>query len=170
MKNSHTNSPTDSSTATTSTINLANYHTAHAIVGTDANAIAPFILVLNKGDKLIEAIMSCANKLQLKSAAIWGIGAIAEPKLAYYNLDTKQYSYKTFAGDFEIISLIGNITKLDDKYIVHAHIAVSDGNFQLVAGHLSEATVSVTAEITILPFSGAINRKLNSEFALNLIS
>jgi hypothetical protein len=133
------------------------------------NAQKPFMLVLDKGQRLIESILACANSAKLHSASFSGLGAIENPTLSYYEDSTKQYKTQTFEGSYELISLTGNITELDGKLIAHAHVALGDERYQLIAGHLNEAMVSITAEITIIPFDAPITRKLNPVFNLNLI-
>jgi len=130
----------------------------------------PFMLILNKGENIGNAIIAMATKAELKSAAFFGIGALQDLKLSFFNIATKQYQHQIFTGVYELISFNGNLTKMQGKYIAHMHAAISDCNYNLYAGHLSDATVGVTAEITIIPFDLSIERKIDSEFNLNLIN
>lgn len=129
----------------------------------------PFLLVIEKGKEVSAAIIACAEKHKIGSATLSGIGALENPELGYYNLETKQYQIKKFTGTYELISLIGNITKLNNNFAAHIHVALSNEKYQIIAGHLIKATVAVTAEISIIPFHYEIQRCFNPDFNVNLI-
>ena len=134
-----------------------------------SSSIKPQLFAIARGEKIIASLLTYAQQNQLMSASISGLGALKDPILGYYNLPEKKYQYKMFEGLYELISLNGNITKFNNKYIIHAHVALSNKQFHLIGGHLQEATVSVTAEITIIPFDSTYQRKFNSNINLNLI-
>lgn len=129
-----------------------------------------YMLVLNKGENLINSIIDHAKKLNIKSAYFSGIGALENPTLGFFDVKTKKYKQQNFSGFFELVSLIGNITTCEGQYIVHAHAALSDAEYKVIGGHLFEATIGLAAEITIFTFDKIIQRKLNPDFGLNLIS
>ena len=41
---------------------------------------------------------------------------------------------------------------------MHMHTALGDDNYKVIGGHLKDATVAVTAEITITPLSTKLMR------------
>src|SRR6185312_16368723 len=86
----------------------------------------PFMLVLKTGEELPEAIVRCATDANLKGASISGLGAIENPTLAYYLLDSHKYKTKTFSGLYEVTSLNGNIQQLENKPFVHMHVTLGD--------------------------------------------
>jgi uncharacterized protein len=129
----------------------------------------PFMLIVEKGKRLIEAIIQCADSSQINSASLYGIGALMNPELGFFDINSQAYQYKKFDGFFELVSLSGNITKLDGKNVAHIHVVLSDRNYQVIAGHLKDAEVGVTAEISITPFAGTVVRRNNPEFNVNLI-
>lgn len=129
----------------------------------------PFILVLHKGENVIESLLDCANTMSIKSAALMGLGAFADPTIAYYRLSTQKYEDKTFPGIFELISFNGNLTQLDGKLLAHVHVALGDEHHQVIGGHLKNAIVGVTVEITVVPFKNAIHRKMDNSVGLCLI-
>jgi predicted DNA-binding protein with PD1-like motif len=75
------------------------------------------------------------------------------------------------SGALEIVSLIGNISRLEgkDDIVVHSHIAVSAEDMLCYGGHLKEATVSVTCEISLTDYQTKITRGFNKDIGLNLI-
>ncbi len=133
------------------------------------NAEKPFMLVLEKGEKLVESLVACAEKTQIKSASFFGIGALKNTELGFFDINQKAYLYKTFPKMYELISLTGNIIKHDEQYIVHAHVAIGDSDYKVTAGHLKEAEVALTAEISIIPFHAPISRQFNDDFNVCLV-
>ncbi len=129
----------------------------------------PFILALKIGEKLFDGILRCADAVNLKSASISGLGALDDVTVAYYNLDTKQYQTKLFSGMYELISLNGNIAFVDGKRFIHIHAALGTEEYNVVGGHIMDATVGPSAEITIIPLQGQINRAYDETTGLKLM-
>jgi predicted DNA-binding protein with PD1-like motif len=145
-----------------------------AITGSSADSInidsdKPFILALNIGENLFEGIMRCAQAANLKSASISGLGALDDVTVAYYNLETKSYQTKLFPGMYELVSLHGNIAMLDGKHFIHIHAAIGDDQYRIFGGHIMDATVGPSAEITVIPLSAAIQRKYDDRTGLKLM-
>ncbi len=130
----------------------------------------PFILVLKKGEKLNQAIIQCMKDAKISSASLSGLGGIMDPKLGYYNLNKHQYEWKKVKGEFELLSLNGNVTK-DEKgdYKTHIHVLLGKDNYETMGGHLDSGTVSITAEITVIPFTNSVKRKFDLDIQLPLI-
>jgi predicted DNA-binding protein with PD1-like motif len=132
---------------------------------------SPFMLIVHKGENIIETILDCMNALDLPSASISGLGALENPSIAYFNLQTKQYQDKIFSGVYELISLNGNIARAEDaSYIAHIHVTLGNEQYQVVGGHLKQGIVGVTAEITFIPFKGPMTRKLDAATGAKLIT
>jgi len=127
-----------------------------------ANTTQPFVLVLNSGDDLLESITQCAKDAKLMAASISGIGQVHNPTLAYFTSNPKDKpSLTTFPGYYELASLNGNITNNANVYYTHAHTVIADKQFHGIAGHVNAATVGLTAEIIIIPFSAAVQREVD---------
>lgn len=127
------------------------------------------IIKLEKGEKIIETLTEFLKKKSIKSGYFFGIGAVSKAEIAHFNLDTKEYSYKTFNEPLEIISLLGNISTLDNKIIIHSHITLSDPEMKVYGGHLKEATISATCEIILTKINKEIKRALDRTTNLNLL-
>jgi predicted DNA-binding protein with PD1-like motif len=134
------------------------------------NTSLPFILVVHKEQNIIETLIKCMELMQIKSASLSGLGALKKVNIAYYNLETKEYEKKTFSEIYELISFNGNITQVDEKAFAHVHVALGDNDHGVIGGHLFEAVVAVTAEITVIPLAGVIRRQMNCELGLKLIA
>ena len=153
---------------------LSDAASASAISVTDSKSCkfmkgkeTPFILVLKKGEKLNEGIRQCIEDANLPGASFSGIGAVGDTTLRYFNLSNQKYKNNNFNGEYEIVSLNGNIAELNGNLFAHIHMAIGDENGNVKGGHLLEATVSLVAEITITPLKQLPQRKQidpNSEF------
>lgn len=134
------------------------------------NQTQPFILVLDKGTPINKAITQCAKDAELKGASITGLGAIENPRLAYYSLKKKQFLTHELMGVYELLSLDGNISLVNDKPFAHLHAVVSDSNYNVNGGHLMSGDVGVTLEVSITPLSNKVVRSFNKDIGLNLIN
>jgi predicted DNA-binding protein with PD1-like motif len=134
-----------------------------------ANTDQPFILALKMGENLFEGILRVANDANLKAASINGLGALDDVTVAYYNLHTKQYQTKLFKGMYELISVNGNIAFVDGKRFLHIHAALGTDTYDVVGGHIMDATVGPSAEITIIPLGGKMNREFDEQTGLKLL-
>jgi predicted DNA-binding protein with PD1-like motif len=129
-----------------------------------ANTTQAFILVLNPGDKLIASITQCAKEAKLLGASISGVGQLQNPTLAYFTSDPNaKPSLKKFNGFYELASLSGDITNNSSNYYTHLHTVLADKQFHGISGHIDNATVGLTAEITITPLSAPLKRMVNAK-------
>lgn len=132
-------------------------------------SLAPFLLIIRRGDLVAKTIVACADKLELPAAAVSGIGAIEDPEIAYYNLQARRYDAKKYQGIYELVSLIGNVSFNDGKRFLHAHVGLSKTDYSLFGGHLVEAKVGVIAEVLITPLANTLSRAHDDETNLHLI-
>jgi uncharacterized protein len=128
-----------------------------------------YIIRLEKGEKIVETLIKLAKKEKINAGYLSGIGAISYVELAHYNLDSKKYSSKIIEEPLEIVSLIGNIATMKKDIIIHSHIAVGNDKMEVFGGHLKEAVVAATCEITLKKFSRKVERKYSEEIGLNLL-
>lgn len=124
---------------------------------------------INKGNKIVDSIIKFCQENNISSAWITGIGAVSNVKLAFYDLNKKNFIKKEFKKELEIVSLSGNIGLLKKKHVAHLHIVLSDKNMVAFGGHLDEAIVAATCEVKLEIFDQPIIRKYDPEIGLNLI-
>lgn len=116
------------------------------------------LVKLSSGDDVIESLKLLAEKLHIDGAFFVGIGTFSHAELGFFYPDKKEYARKKFDGDFELLSMTGNIgIGPDNEKVVHAHVVLSDDDFKCFGGHLFKGIVSVVAEIQIYRCS-RINR------------
>ena len=97
------------------------------------------------------------------------IGAAGKAVLGVYDPERKKYDQQTLEGKMEIVSLNGNLTRMNGEAYVHLHGAVSDATLRVTGGHVLELRISLTAEIFIRTLEVKTDRKKSEEFGINLI-
>ena len=126
------------------------------------------LLVLEKGDEILQSIYTVINEANIKFGWINGIGAAENITLGAYPLKLKDYIKKEFKGEFELTSLMGNISTKNGNPFVHIHANISDEECNAYGGHLFSGTITATAELVILLSDSVINRKESSQIGLYL--
>ena len=125
-------------------------------------------MTLAKGDNINKTFESFAEVKGIGCAWLNGIGALENPEIGYYSIDDKAYHRKTFKGEYELTSLIGNITLKEGKPFSHTHITFSDTEFRVFGGHLFNANITAAGEFIMQFGSDEINREMNAEIGLPL--
>ena len=124
------------------------------------------MLRIDKGEYINKTILDVASFYNLKFGWINGLGAIMDPELGYYDLKNKEYIKKTIIGEFELTSLVGNLTLKEGDLFVHSHITFSDINFNAYGGHLFDCKIAAAGEFLIFRSPTEINRKYDDEIGL----
>lgn len=125
---------------------------------------------LEKGEEIVSSLTAYCRSAEIKNGTVIAIGAAEKLKLGFYDTENKKYSYKHFPSEYEITTLMGNISLLENELFIHLHINISDEDFHTYGGHLFEGYISITCEFVIEAFETAIERKLDEVTGLYLIS
>jgi len=127
-----------------------------------------FVLRFDRGEEFIGVLKKFCQQEKIQGGWFWGLGAISEVELAFYNLTEKKYYSKVLSQPLEVASLSGNIGIKDNELIVHCHGVFSNKNMQTFGGHVNKLVVAATLEVflNLLP---AINRQYSDEIGLNLL-
>lgn len=126
------------------------------------------VLRLNKGEEVISSLQALIERLNIKSGRVTGIGATNSITIGVFNASTKEYNKRVIEEDMEILSLSGNLSRMNGAPYVHVH-----GSFAsldaVYGGHLNSARISATAELVIDVFQVEVERKFDEETGLNLM-
>lgn len=125
------------------------------------------LLRLDKGEEIMRSLTIFLRQNNIMSGSITGIGNLSDVTVKYFHPDRKEYSEYTFPGSYECLSLMGNISTVENQIFPHVHVVLADEQFRACGGHLSSATVSVTLEIVIIPLEGEVEREFNEEIGLH---
>ena len=127
-----------------------------------------YVVRLEKGEEVVNSLKKLCDKEDIKLASIEGLGATNHVVVGLYDLDQKVYHKKEFNEAFEITSLIGNISRMNDDSYLHIHINLADENMKTFGGHLYECVISATSELFIRVINGEVNRFKDEDSGLNL--
>ncbi|NLO91882.1 MAG: DNA-binding protein [Elusimicrobia bacterium] len=114
-----------------------------------------YIFKLNKGDDLLNELQEFCRDNQIKCGIIKGIGAVSCATLGFFDQKKKKYNKVKHDRAFEILSLLGNISLMEEKPMVHLHASMCDDQGGLVGGHLMGGTTVFACEIFVQELVGA---------------
>ena len=124
-----------------------------------------WLLRLDTGDELIDSIRLFANANNVKFAAITsGVGMIEHARMGFFCIPKNNYDlFELNNGPYDLSSISGNISQLEDQAWPHVHIVVNQNGGGTYSGHVLSAICHITAEIFITDYSGfPVVRKRNS--------
>ena len=130
-------------------------------------------LKLEKGDDILECIVSYCKEQKLSSGAVLGIGAVSNPSLGYFDLDEKTYLQNDYEFNAEILNCSGNIARNAEtgEFMAHLHMLVGDPKGKTYGGHLLPGNkITVTGEFVILETKEVLTRAIDEEFKLLLLN
>jgi predicted DNA-binding protein with PD1-like motif len=122
---------------------------------------------LQTGDLINKSLMELSVKENISNAWINGIGAIDSVEVGYMDVVNKKYQKRNFNDNYELISLIGNITIKDGVPFVHTHITFSDTEYKVFGGHLFDAKITATGEIILTVADSKIDRQFNENVGIH---
>lgn len=129
-----------------------------------------YILVLEKGEELLQTLRTFANGNDIASAWVSAIGGATEVELGFYNLEAREYQWQTFSALCEITSLNGNLSFDEkDKPVFHLHGNFADESYQSVGGHVNKLVVGGTCEVFLQPFAQKVTRVFDDDTGLKLM-
>ena len=128
-----------------------------------------YILRIDKGEEILQNLKEFCIMKNIKLGIVSGIGAVNKLIIGYFETGTRQYQQREFVGNYEIASLIGNISTMNDEVYFHVHISLSDSTYNTFGGHLNSATVSSTCEVVIDVMDGEFRRTYDKGIGLNLL-
>ncbi|MEE1313807.1 MAG: PPC domain-containing DNA-binding protein [Lachnospiraceae bacterium] len=124
---------------------------------------------IDKGEEILEKIKEIALEEKIELASIHALGAICDFTVGVFKTEEKEYIASDFKGNFEIVSLTGTITTMDDEFYSHIHMSAGNEKGEVFGGHLNRAIVSATCEMVINVVNGKVNRYFDQEVGLNLL-
>ncbi|MFZ2593508.1 MAG: PPC domain-containing DNA-binding protein [Minisyncoccia bacterium] len=129
-----------------------------------------YMLRLIKDEKVHDTIINFCIQEKIYSGTFSAIGAIKNVELGYYDLEKRAYFWKQYPHDVEVVSLMGNITLVNEVPFLHIHTTISDTENSTYGGHLNSAEVAVTLEVRLDAFVGVLHRELDECVGLKLIA
>ncbi len=123
---------------------------------------------LETGEEIVGELIKFVKARDIRMASFTTMGAVAFAELGYYALAKKQYYWKEFDGEFEILGGTGNVSIMQEEPIIHLHMTLSGSDFTAFGGHVKRATVATTCEIVMTVEDGTLLRSYDEHAGLNL--
>ena len=123
---------------------------------------------IDRGEEILEELKKIALAEDIRLAHISALGAVGDFTVGVFHTAEKQYHANRFTGDWEIVSLVGNITQMDGEYYAHLHMSAGNDKGEVFGGHLNTARISATCEMVIDVIDGVVERRADPEVGLNL--
>ena len=122
---------------------------------------------MKPGQELLSEIVNYCRDNAITSGIIIGIiGSATKAKLNFLHELPGKYAPEDFTGPLEIVAAQGSVALMGGETIIHIHIqlAVKDACW---GGHLVDATIFSTAEVTIGELDYQLHRRFDSYTGLN---
>lgn len=126
-------------------------------------------LVFEPGDEAIGSLTEFAVEHDLRAGSFTAIGAFLSARIAWFNLDTREYEEIAVGEQVEVLSIVGDLALKDARPFVHAHATLGRRNGSVIGGHLLEATVRPTLELFLHVYPEPLRRVPDEASGLALI-
>ena len=123
---------------------------------------------IDRGEEIMTELKKIALAEDVRLAHISALGAVGDFTVGVFRTAEKQYRANRFTGDWEIVSLTGNITQMNGEYYAHLHMSAGNDKGEVFGGHLNRAVISATCEMVIDVIDGVVERRADPEVGLNL--
>lgn len=104
-----------------------------------------FLVCLHPGELVRQCLEQACLDWGIFGGSVSGIGGVREVELGFWR--SPDYQRKALAGNWELLSLLGNISSYEGRPFAHLHVSLADENLNVLGGHFFEARVTATAEI-----------------------
>jgi predicted DNA-binding protein with PD1-like motif len=135
----------------------------------DAGPPATYAIVLATGDEVMRALGRVVKEQRIAAASIAAIGAFERAVLGYFDWEIKDYRRIPVAEQVEVLSLLGDVAVADGEPTLHLHAVLGRADGSTVGGHLLEARVRPTLEITLIEPPAHLRKRRDPETGLALI-
>jgi predicted DNA-binding protein with PD1-like motif len=126
-----------------------------------------FVARLSHGADWRGQIEDFARAEGIDAAFFFGLGAVQDAELWYYDQGDQEYFPEWFDEPLEVASCVGNLSLLDGDPFAHTHAVLSRADGSTVAGHLNEATV-FAGELYVRAFENTLERAHDETTDLDL--
>jgi hypothetical protein len=128
-----------------------------------------YVIVLATGDEVMSGLSDFARENKVTSARFTAIGAFSHATVAWFDGTRKEYKLIPIEQQVELVSMIGDITLVNDKPAVHAHVSVASSDGTVRGGHLINAFVFPTLELFMTIYPTPLHKQPDKATGLELI-
>ena len=109
-------------------------------------------------------IEAFADAEGIDAAVFFGLGAVQDATLYFYDQEEQEYRPDEFDEPFEVTAAVGNVSHLDGEgrgssgeRFAHTHVTLSRADGSAVGGHLESAT-TFAGELYVREFDAYLER------------
>lgn len=139
------------------------------LLSADSGGQKDYAVIFQAGDEPFAGLTQFAEQYRIQSAHFTAIGGFSDARLAWFDLQKKEFRVNPIDQQVEVASLIGDIALLNGKPQVHMHcvVALPDGTTR--GGHILGAHVSPLLEVFVTVDPIALYKEHNPATGLTLI-
>jgi len=126
-----------------------------------------YLVRLDRDEETIQTLSSLVTDKKIPCGILHGIGAVKNLELGWFDIKAGEYRRRRIKDTVEVVSLTGNISYLNQKPFIHAHIIVAGPDQKLLGGHFFGGEVAVTLEIYIKVISAKLERIFDPKVGFN---
>ena len=126
-----------------------------------------FVARLAHGEDWRAQIEDFAAAENVASAFFFGLGAVQDATVFYYDQTAQEYQTVEFDEPLEVAACVGNVTALNEESFAHTHAILSREDGTPVAGHLDAAT-TFAGELYVRTFDVELVREHDQQTDLDL--
>ena len=112
-------------------------------------------------------IEAFADREGIDAAFFFGLGAVEDATLLFYDQDAREYDPVEFDEPFEVTAAVGNVSRLEDERFAHTHVTLSREDGTALGGHLDSAT-TFAGELYVREFDAHLEREHDDMTDLDL--
>jgi len=121
---------------------------------------------IESGENVLEPLVELARREGLGYAVVNGLGAVRWVRVAYLNVETKEYEPHEVTEQLEMVSLIGNLALRDGEPFFHLHATLGRRDLSTFGGHFLDAIAHPTLEVSIQPEDGTLVRRFDPQLGM----
>jgi predicted DNA-binding protein with PD1-like motif len=126
-----------------------------------------YVARLEHGRDWREQIETFADAEGIDAAFFFGLGAVQDATLFFYDQREQEYYPVEFDEPFEVTAAVGNVSHLEGERFAHTHVTLSREDGSTVGGHLDSAT-TFAGELYLREFDTHLEREHDETTDLDL--
>ena len=126
-----------------------------------------YVARLKHGQDWRGQIEAFADREGIDAAFFFGLGAVEDATLLFYDQDAREYDPVEFDEPFEVTAAVGNVSRLEDERFAHTHVTLSREDGTALGGHLDSAT-TFAGELYVREFDARLEREHDDATDLDL--
>jgi hypothetical protein len=126
-----------------------------------------YVARLEHGRDWREQIEAFAKAEGIDAAFFFGLGAVEDATVMFYDQDRTEYDAVEFDEPLEVTSALGNVSHLGDGRFAHTHATLSRPDGSMIGGHLDSAT-TFAGELYLREFDTRLEREHDEVTDLDL--